>query len=208
MAAMDQGKLTNMCTALNEAASEYASNIVSDAASVVEEFNKNWVSNAARKLSGEIGEKIALLEADIASEFNGKNAAIRAAVSNFNRMEEENISYKGFNFGKPEISMDLGATLPSGKVGVAEGADLNSIANPMKTLIKNVNVTLENISSTVKTCDAFDSAEINALTSGVEKIKSAFETGMQGLISSLESRMGEEIQARDSLNNANQEILQ
>ncbi|MBQ6495186.1 MAG: hypothetical protein IJI49_04210 [Bacilli bacterium] len=208
MAAMDQSKLTSMCTSLKEAASDYEEQIVLDAKQIVEEFNENWVSNSARSLANEIGEKIKLLETDIASKFNEKSAEIRRAVANFNLVEGESINYPGFNFGIPSISMELAATLNGGKLGVKEGADISSIETPMQTLIDNVKKTLENILTTVKSCDAFDSDEVTSLTNSVNKIKSDFETDMETLKSSLTTRMSREISERETLEKANKEILQ
>lgn len=207
MAAMDQGKLTSLCSKLNQEASNYVSQVSSDTTKIVEEFNRNWVSNAAQNLATEIENCLTSLTTDISNTFNNKNEGISIAVANFNTVEEESISYPGFSFGNPNVGMSLNKTLPNGKVGVADGADISSISTPMKTLVSRVNTVLSNISSAVSSCDAFDSDEVNALTNAMTKYQTTFEESMQELENSLSSRMSGEIAQRDSLNKTNVEIL-
>ena len=199
MAAMDQGKLNSMCSKINSAATQYVSNVSSEVNNMVTSFNTNWVSEASKKLATEIGECLESLATAIKSTFDAKNTDISTAVSNFNAVEEESISYPGFNFGKPSTTLSLNANLPNGKKGVAEGADLSSIETPMTSLISKVDGALDNVNSAVKSSDAFNSAEVNALSSSITKIKSTFDTSMAELKSSLSTRMSGEISTRQSL---------
>lgn len=207
MAAMDQGKLTNMCNSINNEASVYVSNVSTQVTSMVDTFNQNWVSNSAQTLANEISECLSSLADSIQRTFSDKNEAIRVSVQNFNQTEDESISYSGFSFGKPNVSLQLNGTLPNGKKGVADGADLDTINQPMKMLIDKVSASLDQIRSTVSSADAFDNAEQQALTNSINTIKNNFVEKMTELKSSLQNRMSSEISTRDNLDKTNIENL-
>lgn len=207
MAAMDQGKLNNMCKQINDEASTYVSNVNSQVTSMVDTFNQNWVSNSAQTLANEISECLSSLADSITRTFSDKNEAIRMSVQNFNQTEDESISYSGFSFGKPNVSLQLNSTLPNGKKGVADGADLDTINTPMKMLIDKVSTSLDQIRTTVSSADAFDNAEQQALTNSINNIKNTFVENMSELKNSLQTRMSSEISTRDSLDKTNIENL-
>jgi len=207
MAAMDQDKLNAMVASINTCATNYLSSVNTQVSSLLETFNASWVSPAAQTLATEISGCLSNLADSITNTFAAQNEAIAVSVNNFNATEDTNISYSGFSFEKPTTDLTLNATLPSGKVGVADGADLNTINTPVMTLVANINSTLDNISSTVSGADAFDAVEQGALTQAVNTIKTNFDTGMQELTTSLESRMSGEIEERDALNAANEANL-
>ena len=198
MAAMDQTKLTNMCNSLNNSANDYVAQVKNSAVELANKFNENWVSNNSRKLASEITECLNSLADAVTNTFSDKNRNIADAVARFNAVEDESISYAGFTFGKPDTTISVGATLPNGKVGVADGADLSSINVPMKTMVEKVNAVMDDIVSKVNSADALDMAEQEALTYSVQRIKAHFDTEMNELAQSLESRMSGEIMERDN----------
>ena len=203
MAAMDQEKLGRMCSSINNAANDYVNQVTSSVRELTEVFNNNWVSNSSKELATEISEALNELAERVTATFSDKNEAIKVSVNNFNSVENESISYPGFAFGKPATALNLGATLPNGKVGVADGADLNTINAPMNKMVNNVNATLTNIANTVKGADAFDMDEQSALANAISNIKSKFEATMGELENSLNSRMSNEISLRDQLDSTN-----
>ena len=208
MAAMDQVKLSTMCSNINGKAGEYEQSVTSGVNALADVFNSNWCSASAAKLGDEISTCLGELAIAITQRFSQKNASVASAVTNFNSVEGENIHYPGFSFGTPTTTLSLNATLPNGKVGVAEGADLSTISEPMTTLVSNIDSALDGVCTAVSTSDAFDSAEVEALTTSVNNIKSTFDTHMEELKSSLSTRMSGEIAQRDALNQANQQNLE
>lgn len=207
MAAMDQAKLNNMSSKINNEANSYVSAMQNDAKSLLNAFNTNWVSVSAQTLATEIKECLDSLATAVTKTFDAKNDSIKMSVKNFNAVENENISYTDFAFGTPSIDLTLNEALPNGKVGVADKADLNDIKTPVETLASNVESTLENIISTVNSIDAFSDAEQQGLITSVQNIKNKFKTEMDELKNSLSTRMSGEISARDELNRVNVENL-
>ena len=208
MAAMDQSKLSNMCTQINGSAEDYMQQVKSSATELADQFNQYWVSRSSKDLVREIVECLNSLATAVTSTFREKNDGIVTAVKNFNQVEKEHIIYPGFRFGRPDTNMNINNTLPNGKVGVADGANLESINGPMKTMVERINSILDSVVSTVRSADALDIEEQESLTQGVQKIKNHFDTEMAQLQESLESRMSGEIAERDSLNQTNKSILE
>ena len=207
MAAMDQAKLNNMSSKINSEASNYVSEMQNDTKDLLSAFNTNWVSKSAQTLATEIKECLDSLADAITKTFDAKNESIKMSVKNFNAVENENINYNEFEFGKPSISLDLNDALPNGKVGVADKADLNDIKTPVETLATNVAATLDNIITTVNSIDAFSDDEQQGLVTSVTNIKNKFESEMDELKNSLNTRMSGEISARDELNRVNVQNL-
>ncbi len=210
MAAMDQGKLNSMCSSINSAASDYAANVTTAVNQLQGTFNNDWISNSSKSLATEIATCVDELVRNIAQTFSNRNDAIRVSVNNFNSVENENISYPGFTFGTPSAGAlnELNSTLPNGKVGVAEGADLNTINSDFTTFVSRIDDTLNNIMSTVQNADAFDSNEQQALTTSVTNIKNKFNSTMDTLKGELNTRVSSEISTRDQLNATNISNLQ
>ena len=206
MAAMDQGKLNMMCSKINNSAEEYVTQVGSLVNELKDAFNNNWVSTSSRELVAEISECLDSLSNEIIRVFGTKNDEIAKAVANFNMVEQENISYPGFSFSKPAVAIELNATLPSGMVGVAEGADLDSINVPMNNFVTNVNNIIGSISTAIQNADAFSGEEQQALAASIN-IKTSFNSEMNELANSLRTRMTEEIDARSNLENANSGLL-
>lgn len=203
MAAMDQQKLNTMCTQINNSADKYVNCVSSEVKNLLDAFNNNWVSKSSQMLASEIQECLTSLATAVTNTFSGKNTDIKNSVSNFNMIENENIVYSGFSFGKPSTSLTLNATLPNGKVGVADGAELKAINDPMTSLITSVTDVLGDVKKAVVNSDAFSDAEQNALATAVENIKAAFVNNMNELKESLATRMSGEIDARAQLDRAN-----
>ena len=207
MAAMDQGKLNVMCTKINNSAEEYVTQVGSLVNELRDAFNNNWVSTSSRELVLEISECLDSLSDEIIRIFGTKNDEIAKAVANFNMVEQENISYPGFSFSKPAVAIELNATLPSGMVGVAEGADLDSINGPMTNFVTNVNNIIGSIGTAIQNAEAFSGEEQQALAASINNIKTSFNSEMNELANSLRTRMTEEIDARSNLENANSGLL-
>jgi hypothetical protein len=205
---MDQGKLSSMCASINGAAEDYVGQVKASASELASAFNENWVSNSSKALVSEIRECLNSLANAITSVFSEKNNDISNAVRLFNSVENENISYSGFNFGKPDTTMNINNTLPNNKVGVADGADLNTINVPMNNMVNRINSILDGIASRVKSADALDIEEQSALTDSINKIKNHFDTEMKELEQSLKDRMSNEIMERDKLQSVNVSNLQ
>lgn len=208
MAAMDQAKLDAMCGSINSAAENYVSQVTNSVINLGDVFNENWISNSSKSLAAEITDCLNSLAEKITGTFSAKNDSISAAVSNFNIIENESISYSGFSFGKPNTEMNLNVTLPNGKVGVADNADISTVNNPMHTLVTSVNSILDEIVNKVQNADAFDADEQASLTTGVTNIKNKFNEEMTELEESLKTRMSGEISERDKLNSANKGHLE
>ena len=208
MAAMDQGKLSRMCSSINNTASDYVTQVGNSVTELTNAFNENWISNSSKDLANEITECLNTLATSITDTFSSKNESIKVSVNNFNSVEAENISYPGFAFGKPNTTLNLAAALPNGKVGVADGADIGTINDPMKRMVERITSLLDNIVNTVRGADAFDVEEQTALTTAVSNIKAKFEAGMQELENSLATRMSNEISVRDQLNATNKSNLE
>ena len=207
MAAMDQGKLSQMCSSINSTASDYVSQVNNSVTELTNVFNENWVSNSSRELATEITNCLNTLADAITQTFSEKNEAIKMSVNNFNGVEGENISYAGFTFGKPNTQLTLNNALPNGKVGVMDGVDINTIGEPMKRMVERVVSLLDSIASTVKTADAFDMEEQSSLASAITNIKVKFENSMQELQNSLNTRLGNEMSLREQLDSTNQSNL-
>lgn len=207
MAAMDQGKLSQMCSTINNTASDYVSQVNNSVSELTNVFNENWVSNSSRELATEITNCLNTLADSIANTFSEKNEAIKMSVNNFNGVEGENISYSGFTFGRPNTQLTLNNALPNGKVGVMDGIDLNTIGEPMKRMVEKVTSLLDNIANAVKTADAFDMEEQSSLASAISNIKVRFENQMQELQNSLTTRLGNEMSLREQLDSTNQSNL-
>ena len=207
MAAMDQGKLNVMCTKINNSAEEYVTQVGSLVNELRDAFNNNWVSTSSRELVLEISECLDSLSNEIIRIFGTKNDEIAKAVANFNMVEQENISYPGFSFSKPAVAIELNATLPSGMVGVAEGADLDSINGPMTNFVTNVTNIIGSIVTAIQNAEAFSGEEQQALAASINNIKTSFNSEMNELANSLRTRMSEEIDARSNLENANSDLL-
>lgn len=201
MAAMDQTKLDNMCNSISSLAGEYQESMIAEKDKVQENFNTYWVSKASKELAKEISDCLTDLVTKIDERFSAKNEDIRAAVNNFNLVEQEDINYKGFSMGTPNVEMSLNNALPNGKVGVAENAEIADIKlSDLETAVCGI---LDNIKSTVQSADAFDNAEQEALSQGVESLKKLFTDAMIELTKSLETRMNGEIALREKLATAN-----
>ena len=207
MAAMDSAKLQNMCNAINNYSNDYVTRFTNSVKEINNVFNQNWVSNSSRELTQEISECLASLAQEISKTFSSKNEEIQKAVSNFSMIEQENIYYPGFSFAIPSSAITLNQTLPNGKTGVAENADLNTINAPMTNMVNSINSILDGILSTVRAADAFSEAEQQALSQSITNIKNAFNNEMDELKKSLETRMNEEIETRNQLNAANTGLL-
>lgn len=203
MAAIEQGKLNSLCSSINSSAEKYVSDMNNETNKMKEAFNEAWVSVSAQTLATEISNCLKELATRMQSTFKDKDEAIRMSVNNFNAVESEDINYSGFSFGMPNTEITLNQTLPNGKVGVADGADLTSIEVPMSNLTSAVESDLDSIVNTVKSADAFDNNEQESLTSSITNIKNKFVEVMEELKSSLNTRMSGEISQRDSLNQAN-----
>ena len=132
---------------------------------------------------------------------------MRIGFQDFNNTETETIGYSGFSFGIPTTSLNINATLPNGKVGVADGADLSTFTYQMNKIIGQVNNTLDALSIIVENSDAFDAGEQSSLTSSVSTIKSNFNSSMEELDASMATRMSNEISAREELDSTNQSNL-
>lgn len=207
MAAMDQAKLNNMCSRINNSAQSYVSNVNASVKELESKFNELWVSNSSKELAGEITECVSSLADEIIRVFSQKNESISLAVKNFNSQEQESISYSGFSFGKPNSTITVNATLPNGKVGVADGADLDSINVPMTTMISKIDSNLDEIKNAVSSSDAFDSNEQEGLNTSINRIKTNFNNSMNELKNSLASRMSGEISSRQELDRANADLM-
>lgn len=203
MAAIEQGKLNSLCNSINSSAEKYVSDVNNETNKMKEAFNETWVSVSAQTLATEISNCLKEVATSIQTTFKNKDDAIRMSVNNFNAVENEDINYPGFSFGMPNTDITLNQTLPNGKVGVADGADLTSIEVPMNNLTSSVEGDLDSIVNTVKSADAFDNNEQEALTASITNIKNKFDSVMQELKGSLNTRMSGEISQRDSLNQAN-----
>lgn len=207
MAAMDQAKLNNMCSRINNSAQSYVSNVNASVKELESKFNELWVSNSSKELAGEITECVSSLADEIIRVFSQKNESISLAVRNFNSQEQESISYSGFSFGKPNSTISVNATLPNGKVGVADGADLDSINVPMTTMINKIDSNLDEIKNAVSSSDAFDSNEQEGLNTSINRIKTNFNNSMNELKNSLANRMSGEISSRQELDRANADLM-
>lgn len=203
MAAIEQGKLNSLCSSINGTAEKYVSDMNNEANKMKEAFNEAWVSQSSKALALEISNCLKELATRIQSTFRDKDETLRVSVNNFNAVETEDINYPGFSFGMPNTDIVLNDTLPNGKVGVADGADLTSIEVPMNNLTSAVEGDLDSIVNTVRSADAFDNNEQEALTASITNIKNKFDSVMQELKGSLNTRMSGEISQRDSLNQAN-----
>lgn len=203
MAAIEQGKLNSLCSSISSTAEKYVSDVTNEVNRMKEAFNEAWVSVSAQTLATEISGCLQELVHSVETTFKSKDDAIRMSVNNFNATEQEDINYPGFAFGIPNTEITLNQTLPNGKVGVADGADLTSIEVPMNNLIGAIEGDLDTILNTVKNADAFDVNEQEALSSSITNIKNKFSEAMEELKSSLSNRMSGEISARDSLDQAN-----
>lgn len=203
MAAMDQGKLNTMVSEINSCADEYERVLIAQSKQMLDAFNNNWVSNSSRKLATEIKSCLDSLATCISTVFNNKNEDIRTSVLNFNSIESENITYTGFSFGIPSVNLELNQTLPNGKVGVSDNADLKAINVPMENLVVGVTNVLDTIVNKVKAADALDAEEQEALTQRILNIKSDFNKEMEDRKSELTTRMQGEISAREELRNVN-----
>lgn len=203
MAAIEQGKLDSLCSSITSSAEKYVSDVNSETNNMKEAFNEAWVSVSAQTLATEISNCLKELATSIQTTFKEKDDSIRTSVNNFNAIETEDVNYPGFSFGMPNTEITLNQSLPNGKVGVADGADLTSIEVPMNNLTSAVESDLDTILNTVKSADAFDLNEQEALSSSITTIKNKFVEVMEELKSSLNTRMSGEISQRDSLNQAN-----
>ena len=208
MAAMDPQKLSSMCSSINNAASNYVSQVETSVSEMTNVFNDNWVSNASRDLAKEITDCLNSLATSIKDTFDSKNEAVKISVNNTNSVEGEQIAYPGFAFSIPRTDITLNATLPNGKIGVADNADLNVVSESMKRMIEKISTILDEISNTVSNADAFDIEEQSSLSSSITNIKSRFENEMQELHSSLVTRMTNEINQREQLDSTNKSNLE
>ena len=198
MAAMDQAKLSSMCSNVNSAAGQYVSGVNSDVEKLTDAFNQAWVSQSSKQEAVKITTTLSQLAQGIQSVFASKNEDIANHVSAFNSLENESISYQGFTFGTPNVTVTLNATLPNGKVGVADGASIEAITNPFDTLVANVETNLNQVSSSVKSSDAFDDKEQAAMTSGIEKTVTNFVNAMAQIKQSVRQAFQQEEQTRTS----------
>ena len=203
MAAMDQQKLNTMCTQINNSFERYANCISTEATNLVEVFNTNWVSNASKQLFNGIQEVLNHNSNTLSSLFAKVNEGIDYSVYNFNITENENIVYSGISFKASVLSATLNDTLPNGKLGVADGADLNIIKEPIDKLVGETVEELDNIKKTVINCDAFSDAEQEALISGVEKQKSIFINDMNAVKDAVSKCMAQEVSDHADLDRAN-----
>ena len=208
MAAMDPDKLSRMCSSIDSAASNYLSQVESSVNEMTNVFNDNWVSNSSRDLAKEITNCLNSLATSVKDTFEAKNNDIRTSVNNTNMIEGEQIAYPGFSFSIPRTEITLNATLPNGKIGVADNADLNVVSESMKRMMEKISTILDEISNTVSSADAFDIEEQSSLSSSITNIKTRFETSMQELHSSLVTRMTNEISLRDQLDSTNKSNLE
>lgn len=208
MAKMEQSKLTQLCNSINNASDSYVRNVGSAVRELADTFNNNWCSSAAKKLGEEISEKLSEVATSVTNVFNGLNDALKTNVENFKTTEEEyNINYPGFSFGTPNTKLELHEKLPDGYVGVAEGADLQTINGAMKKITVQINSSLEQVYSAAQNSQALDTSEMNALRQSINKIKNSFSEGMRELEASLNTRMSGEIASRDELDRVNVENL-
>lgn len=203
MAAINRENVGALCKSINNIAEKYVSDVNNETKNMTEAFNGAWVSDSSKKLAAEISECLNELATRIQSTFREKDEDMRISVDNFNNVELEDINYSGFSFGMPNTKIVLNDTLPNGKVGVADGADLTSIEVPMNNLTSVVEGDLDSIVNTVRSADAFDNNEQEALTASITNIKNRYSEVMQELKGSLNTRMSGEISQRDSLNQAN-----
>lgn len=203
MAAIEPEKLNSLCNSINDIAQKYVSDINAETNKMKEAFNEAWVSPSAEMLATEISNCLRELATKIQEKFQEKDETLRISVDNFNNIEGTRFGYPGFSFGMPNTDVIINKTLPNGKTGVADGADLTSIEVPMNNLTSAVEADLDSIVNTVRGADAFDNNEQDALTSSVTNIKNKFSQVMQELKSSLSTRMSGEISQRDALNQAN-----
>ena len=207
MAKMDSVKLGQLCTSINNASDAYVRNVGSAVRELADTFNNNWCSPAATKLGEEISEKLHDLTNSVTQVFHDKNEAVRISVDNFNNQEEASIVFPGFSFATPATTLELHEKLPDGYIGVAEGADLNTISTAMDKVTTQVTTALQSVCDAAARSEAFDSGEMGALRGSVNNIKSKFEQAMAELKSSLATRMSGEIAARAELDRVNIENL-
>ena len=207
MAAMDQAKLSNMCSSINGELSSFESEVKNQVQNTLQAFNDTWVSVNSQKLATEIKECLDELTKAVHDVFDSKNTGISNAVKNFNSVEGEEISYSGFSFTAPQIELSINATLPNGKKGVMDGASLDDIKTPINNLINNVSGYLDAIESAVKSADALDQEEQSTLSTSITQIKNKFNSSMTELSNSLSTRMSGEIAERDKLLQANKTNL-
>ncbi len=203
MAAISQENLNALCSSINGSAEKYVSDVNTETNKMREAFNEAWVSVSAQELATEIENCIKEVSIKIQDIFRAKDEGMRTSVTNTNNVEGESFNYPGFSFGMPNINLKLNDTLPNGKKGVADGADLTSIEIPMKNLNSAIEADLDSIVNAVRNADAFDNNEQEALTASVTNIKNKLNSVMQELESSLNTRMSGEISQRDALNQAN-----
>lgn len=203
MAAINQENVDLLCKSLNDIGVQYVTDMNDQTQRMKEAFNEAWVSPSAEQLAAEISNCLKEVATKIQEKFNEKDHDMRLSVKNFNNVENSNIIYPGFSFGMPNTEIVLNKTLPNGKIGVADGADLTSIEVPMNNLNSAVETDLNSIVNTVRSADAFDINEQEALTASVTNIKNRFTEVMQELNGSLNTRMSGEISQRDALNQAN-----
>lgn len=207
MAAINQTNLNSMASAINNCASNYELTMTTEAKNMLDAFNNNWISPSAQELATEIQTCLESVENAIVNIFSTKSEEITNVVKNFNMVENESIAFSGFSFGKPTIDMTLNATLPNGKVGMNDEADLSTINNPMEKLTTSVVGILNEIANKVQTADALDNDEQAALTQRLNSIKSDFEMKMNELKDSLSSRIQQEIDIRNHMKKVNLDNL-
>lgn len=209
MAAIDESKLKGLCETINSASNDYVQSINNAISGITDAFNQNWVSTSARELAAEISQCIDSLTTAITKTFEEKSDAIKISVENINREENEAIGYIGFTMAKPSnINITLNATLPNGKIGLSDNADIyNAINTPMNGLKANVDSALSSINDKVRTSDAFDANEQEALTTSINNIKNAFMEKMEELNASLKTRLEAEQNSRNTLDSINRENL-
>lgn len=203
MAAINRENVDALCKSINSIAEKYVSDMNDQAQRMKDAFNEAWVSPSAEQLATEISNCLKEVATKICEKFREKDESMRISVLNFNNIEQSDINYPGFTFGMPNTDIIINKTLPNGKIGVADGADLTSIEVPMNNLTSAIEADLDSIVNTVRSADAFDNNEQEALTTSVTTIKNNFSQVMHELDGSLSTRMSGEISQRDALNQAN-----
>ena len=196
MAQLSQENLNAMVKSMNDAITNYENSVKTGEEDFKNQFNEIWVSNRSDSLVSEISTCVTEMAGDIGKYLANLNDRLKTADKNFNLVEDENMTYSGFSC--PTLAMDikLNASLPGtgNKRGVMRGTSLTDLQKPMTTLQGEINDSLMDIKNAAETADAFSEVEVSALVNGIEKVRSKFESSLEELADSLQSRLeGEDV---------------
>ena len=170
-------------------------------------FNAKWASNSSREFAEEVLNCAISLVDSVSNVFTSLGDTISKNVSNFNTVEKEELVFDGFKAQKPTLSITINETLPNGKKGVLDGADLNTLVGPIDKLYTNATADLDEIVKYVCNSDAFDIDEQTALSNTITGIKTKFVQAISELKTSMKTRVSNEIATRSTLDTTNVQNL-